>query len=324
MLQLVTSCFVAADLFVGAKPGDIAIFAGVVALIVIASVVSVSVGLIQQRRTKALVDTSGQLGPEPPADSRIRRHRAANGATPPEIAALGQPRHVHAPQSIGQELTNLVASLFGQPPAPPPSDKPTYLAFDNVLVAVLEGVYTVIPWDEITEFRHPLGFGISTGQKFAVGPDHKDYGVLYGKLQSTIDEVALPRAVAAIQAGKEVTFQPFRPLSNFDVIVAWLSNPLNPELLGPLTLTAESISYQGRSLAWRDIGSLELIHYQKGGLALYTALVVGRRGGLLSFWRFNLKSIPNETVLLGLLRRLVPKDVLVATDSPRKSSSIWR
>src|SRR5262249_34635234 len=144
MPHVVASCHLAADLFAGAKPADIAIFAGVVALLVIASVVCVSMGLIQQRRAQELIDISGEPRPQPPADAPIRRYRAAGGAIPPEVAALGEPKHVHSPLSLGQELSTLVGSLFGQPPAPPPSDKPTYLAFDDVLVAVFQGTYTVI------------------------------------------------------------------------------------------------------------------------------------------------------------------------------------
>jgi hypothetical protein len=323
MLAVISHFAFGSALLGAAKPLDFALSVGVVAIIFIAPLVALVGGLMQMRRTDALTEMSGEAGPEPGAETKVRRYQAAAGAVPPEVAALGEPNHVHSPLSLGQELTNLIGGLFGRPPAPPPSDKPTYLAFDDVLVAVFQGVYTVIPWDEITEWRHPLGFGISTGQKFMVGPDHKGYGILHDKLQRTIEDSVLPRAIAAIAAGEEITFRPFRPLAMWETAATWLSNPLNPDLLGPLRISAQSISYLGETLPWRDIGSLELIHYQRSGFALYTALLIGRRGGFLSLWRINLKSVPNDSVLLALLRRLAPKDVLVVADSPRGKTTGW-
>jgi len=323
MLQVITQYALAAGLLAAAKPADIALTAAIVAVIVISPVVVLVGGLMQRRRTQVLIDTSGQFEPALPVEGPVRRYHAPAGAVPPEVAALGEPTHVHAPQSIGQELNNLVGSLFGKPPAPPRSDKPTYLAFDDVLVAVHNSVYTVIPWDEIAEWRHPLGFGISSGERFIVGPDHTDYGILHDKLQRAIQEHVLPRALAAIEAGGELTFRPFRPLSTWDLGAAWISNPLNPDLLGPLTISARSISYLGQTLAWRDVGSLQLVQYERSGFTLYTALLIGRRGGFLSLWRINLNSVPNDSVLLVLLRRLVPKDVLVAVDSPRGKAAKW-
>jgi hypothetical protein len=311
MLLSITQFAFAMSLLAAAKPADIVIVSVVVAIIVITPLTVVTFALMQNQKTQTLHDSWGKEAVELPPGSRVRRYRPAEGVVPPEVAALGQPTQVHEHETLGRALSNAIGGWFGQVPAPPPSDKPTYLAYDQALVAVYQGVYTVIPWDEITEFRHPLGFGISTGQKFPVCAEWKDYGALYDKVNVVIDELVLPRVLETIASGGEAVFRPFYPMKEWETWAAWLGNPLDPDLLGPLIITRQAITYQGKTLPWNELGSLEQIHYRRNGMHLYTALKIGQRGGLLSLWRMNLNSVPNASVLLALFQRLAPRDVLV-------------
>src|SRR5258707_4372709 len=99
MLQVITQYALAAGLLAAAKPADIALTAAIVAVIVISPVVVLVGGLMQRRRTQVLIDTSGQFEPALPVEGPVRRYHAPAGAVPPEVAALGEPTHVHAPQS---------------------------------------------------------------------------------------------------------------------------------------------------------------------------------------------------------------------------------
>src|SRR5262245_10587276 len=93
----------------------------------------------------------------PPAvgagQSRIQRHTAnPDYGVPVAVAGLGEADHVHRYQSFAEQCH--LGWLFGSGAGKHPS----YLSYDSALVVVTSDSYTVIPWDEITEFIHTVGF----------------------------------------------------------------------------------------------------------------------------------------------------------------------
>src|ERR1044071_8736787 len=102
---------------------------------------------------------AGQAGP-------VCRYPAnPDYGVPAAVAVLGEAEHLHRYQSFAEQCH--LGWLFGSSAGKHPS----YISYASALVAVTPESYTVIPWEEITEFLHTVGFRASSGEKFVIGPD---------------------------------------------------------------------------------------------------------------------------------------------------------
>jgi len=157
-----------------------------------------------------------------------------DGSVPAGIAALGQPDFVHRFQSFAEQCH--LGWLFGASA----HQHPTYISYERALAVVTPQAFTVIPWEEITEFLHPVGFKASNGQKYVLTNDFTDYFPIYTRLQNEILTNVLPQALMAVEEGKEWIFEPFAPPSMGDSLAAALGQP---QLAGQLGVSTAGIRY---------------------------------------------------------------------------------
>jgi hypothetical protein len=283
-------------LFEGEKPSTVLMVLGIVAFMVGMCVFVIVLGLTQEARTRRLIRSSSEPPDAPDPDGPVRRYRGANGAPPPEVEALGEPEHVHSP---GQ-LCSLAC-------------RPTYTSYADALVMTLEGQYTVIPWDAITEYLHGWGFGVSTGQRFHLDSGYTDFCYLHGRIRDEIMGRVLPEALDRIRAGGDVVFRPFEPReSNWNALLEWFT----PAFIAPFSVSAKTISYNGRTLFWPDVTGIKLTHYQQYGVTVHTELTIQERGAELFNWcRIRLNMVPNDAVFLEVIRRFCPPHLLASAGS---------
>jgi|GEM_PF-3668390 hypothetical protein len=233
----------------------------------------------------------------------IRRYPATGEAyLPSEVAALGDPQYVHRYQSLAEQCH--LGWLCGSS-----ADKyPTYFSYRDAIVVVTPDSFTVIPWEEVTEFLHPVGFKASNGQKFVLTNDFTNYGELFVRFESEILLNMLPKAMAAIETGKEWIFEPFTELTFGDRFTALLNRP---QLMAPLGISKQGLRYKDLNLAWSDVGSIQIIRHLHNGALCSTSLSIRKNWGLFPAMQFDFHSVPNSFLLTALLPYVCPQHLLV-------------
>jgi hypothetical protein len=237
----------------------------------------------------------------------IRRYPAGgDGYLPAEVSALGDPVFLHRYQSLAEQCH--LAWLYGSP-----GDKyPTYISYATALVVVTPDAFTVIPWEEITEFLHTVGFKASNGQKFVIGPDFTEYGPLFDRLEGEVLASQLPRALAALAHGQDWVFEPFTTATPGSRVLAMFGQS---QLSAPLTISKAGLRYQDERLAWCDIGSIQVTRHLRHGTLCKTTLSVRKSYHLLAAMEFDFSSLPNSFLLTELLPHVCPPHLLVPTES---------
>ena len=237
----------------------------------------------------------------------VRRYPATGGGyLPAAVAALGEPEYLHRYESFAEQCH--LGGLFGSAA----DNHPTYISYDTALVVVTPDAYTVIPWEEITEFLHTVGFKVSSGQKFVIGPDFTNYGPLYERLQNEVLASQLPRALAAVEAGQEWLFEPFTPPTSG----SWALSALGqPQLSAPLAIGKQGIRYKKTALAWSDVGSIHVTRHLMNGAHCRTTLSVRKNWGLFSALEFDFQTVANSFLLTELLPHVCPAHLLVPAGS---------
>jgi hypothetical protein len=227
-----------------------------------------------------------------------------DGSAPPEVASLGEAEYLHRYQSFAEQCH--LGWLFGSS-----ADKhPTYISYPSALVVVTPQEFTVIPWEEITEFLHPTGFRASNGEKFTLTNDFTNYYEIYTRLQEVILANVLPKALMAIEEGKEWVFEPFETLSRGESFAA---NLLGQSMLeGSLALSTTGIRYKDQQLAWDDVASIYVTNHLYNGALCRTTLSVRKNYGMFSSMEFDFKSVPNSFLLTEMLPYVCPQRLLVA------------
>jgi hypothetical protein len=237
----------------------------------------------------------------------IRRYPTSpDGIAPSEIAVLGEAEYLHRYESFAEQCH--LGWLFGSS-----ADKyPTYISYSSAIVVVTPEAFTVIPWEEVTEFLHPTGFRASSGDKYTLTNDFTNYGPLYERMQGEVMANVLPKALMAIEDGKEWVFEPFETLSRGD---AFAANLLGQSLLeGALALSTSGIRYKDQTLAWDDVASIYVTNHLYNGALCSTTLSVRKNYGLFPSLTFDFKSVPNSFLLTELLPYVCPQRLLVAKD----------
>lgn len=241
--------------------------------------------------------TAGQNGP-------ICRYSAnPDYRLPSGVAALGEAEHVHRYQSFAEQCH--LGWLFGGGAGKHPS----YVSYASALVVVTPEDYTVIPWQEITEFIHTVGFRASSGEKYFVGPDFTDYFPLYTRLQQEILASQLPKALYEIEDGNEWRFEPFNPPPLGSALLAALGQP---QLAATLAISVAGIRYGEQMLPWDDLASIYVTRHTRHGALCSTTLSVRKKYNLFAALTFDFKTVPNSFLLTELLPYVCPQRLLVA------------
>ncbi len=249
-------------------------------------------------------------------------YHAAPGTIPPEIEALGKPDHVHPPTWIytaGKRNSVLVAigglvllgiglllvmtlPLAGNGilmsivaliimagigltalPFAPFDYVQTYLVYPDALVIVEKDTFAVIRWDVLKELNAGRVLVTADRQLFGLFTLNGivDEGRLYDRVQAELTHRLLPPALAALEAGETLPF-------------------------GPFTVSRMAIGHEGTTLSWEQIGRIRIVSFQ--GLRQLALQEKGRMLGDL--WRGNLAAAPNDWLLLELVRRVCPPQLL--------------
>jgi hypothetical protein len=233
----------------------------------------------------------------------IRRYPTSpDGGAPAEVVALGEAEYLHRYESIAEQCH--LGWLFGSS-----GDKyPTYISYQSALVVVTPEAFTVIPWEEITEFLHPVGFRASNGERFTLTNDFTNYGPLYERLQGEVLANVLPRALMAIEEGKEWVFEPFSEPTVGSSLAAALGRP---ELCGSLAISTTGIRYKDQKLAWDEVASIYVTNHLYNGALCSTTLSVRKNYGLFATMNFDFHTVPNSFLLTELLPYVCPQRLLV-------------
>jgi hypothetical protein len=251
----------------------------------------------------------------------VRRYRGAPNAVPPEVLALGRAERLHRPwpvvaflhkhrratvaAALALGLTMLLLplllgalprrdntslfllSLLGLAVAGlslvPLGPLRSFAVYRDVLVVVEGDDFTVLPWDAVASVTFGDNFTTADGRKFSL----HDFTPVEGAraLAQTIQERVLDRlaseALELIEKGGSAVF-------------------------GPFTVNATSLGYKGKTLLWEQVSHLSIQAPHRRGLN------VGADGALLT-WSCSFEGVPNDFVLLEVIRKVCPKRLLVPT-----------
>jgi hypothetical protein len=252
-------------------------------------------------------------------------YQAAAGATPPEIAALGRPQHVHRPTwiyRVGREnpvaalliglgllgasvLSMLVLPLSGNVvltsavtlaalaglgfvilAVRPFQFNETYAAYPGALVIHRGGAYTMLRWDVIRELNAPRSLVVADGQRFGLAGVNDVEDL--GGLYNRVKEELTRRLLPPALATLE---------SGGTVT------------FGEFALSRRAIGHGGSFVSWEQVGqvTIQARHY----LAERFLIIAGRGQILGNLLRGNLNAIPNDWLFLDLVRRVCPPRLLV-------------
>ena len=246
----------------------------------------------------------------------LRTYAARKNGVPPEILGLGEAESIHRPSlesltgtndprvlavvgvvmsvGCGIALAALRPSgilfpilglgvLAGLAVAAAPwllkmAKKPTFLVYPDALVVVREDEFTVVPWDAVTQLNPGRNLVTSDGQTIHLDGQAADLQRLYDSAHNAVMSRLMPKAMAAIQAGESLTF-------------------------GPVTVSAMEIGYKNNSTPWIQVTGLTIVGPNPRQLQI-------RVHGRLLSWCPDLNSIPNDIVLLEVIRQVCPRHLL--------------
>jgi hypothetical protein len=249
---------------------------------------------------------------------------------PAELAALGPPVRVHGPGILASMsgvarlvtfalgLVLLVAPLgliavVGPDQLPPSAERVllisgivagliclgvaiwprspyTYQVHEDALVVSDRKTIRIIPWDQIQALipELPLLKDLTLvtydGQQLLIKTSVRDYCQLKYMVFSRVRAHLLPQMLASARAGRMVEF-------------------------GPLAVSGDALRYKGQTVPWEEVTSLVIVTGSGN-----RHLRVNCRG-ILSFWPFcllNLNLVPNDLLLLELLKQIAPSRLLVS------------
>jgi len=299
---------VASFLLLAAEKNGTLVLVGLIVAVIFGSMFLCYFALIApSQRAREIKQQSAEFDFKYDGSGPIRRYAGAGGDyLPTEVSMLGEPRYMHQYESFAQQCH--LGWLFGCG-----ADKhPTYISYDTALVVVTPEAFTVIPWSEITEFLHPVGFKVSGGQKFLLTNDFTNYYPLYLKFQNEILASQLPRALAAIEKGGEWLFEPFTEPTAGAGFLAALGQP---QLSAAVAIGSQGIRYGKTALAWSEVGSVHVTRHLQNGALCRTTLSVRKNWGLFSAMEFDFSTLPNSFLLLELLPYVCPAHLLVPAGS---------
>jgi hypothetical protein len=252
----------------------------------------------------------------------VRRYRGAPDAVPPEVLALGRAERLHRPwpvvafvhkhrkatvaAALALGLTMLLLPLLlGAAGALPRRDNtPLFLlsllglavaglslvplgalrsfaVYRDVLVVVEGDDFTVVPWGAVASVTTGEDFATTDGRKFSLHDFTPVEGAraLAQTIQERVRDRLVSEALETIERGGSAVF-------------------------GPFTVNATAIGYKGKTLLWEQVSHLSIQAPHRRGLN------VGADGALLT-WSCSFEGVPNDFVLLEVIRKVCPKRLLV-------------
>jgi uncharacterized protein DUF6585 len=169
-----------------------------------------------------------------------------------------------------------------------------YHVYEDALVVCDRKTMRIVPWDQIQALlpEIPLFRDLTVvtrdGQQLPI-KSVRGYHQLGDTLFLRLLDHLLPLMVRRANAGRMVEF-------------------------GPLGVSIDALRYKGKTVSWDDVTRLVIV-IGSG----FRHLTVYRRG-LLSFWPYiqlNLNLVPNDLMLVELLKRIAPPALLVRRDEAR-------
>ncbi|MCI0458054.1 MAG: hypothetical protein L0Z62_13905 [Gemmataceae bacterium] len=258
----------------------------------------------------------------PPPPSAIRRYRGTPDAVPAEVAALGHAEQMHPPLGlltlprenpravilVGAAVVLMtLAILAAARPGPfgrvlcvvgtlagiaaiasPWFDLGrlrTYLVFRDALVVVQGDDFTVIPWDAFAELNPSRDLVTTDRRQYRLPWYVRDADRLHRAVLNRVTQHLLPGVLGTLREGGEVVF-------------------------GPLKVGVVGVVYQGRMLPWLDVAQLAITTNVKGRY-----LHIHERGALFTWCKVHLERIPNDFLLLEVLKRVCPAHLLIPVTS---------
>ena len=249
---------------------------------------------------------------------------------PPELAALGPPLQVYEPGVIASMsgITRLAMFVLGllllfapaaitgavgdhqiQPSARTvliiagvvagficmtiaiaPGSPHTYRIYHDILVVSDRKTLRIVPWDQIQAhvpaipFFKDLTVVTYDGQKVPIKNSVRGYHQLRDTVFIKVRDHLLPWMVNKANSGRMVEF-------------------------GPLGVSSYALSYKGRTVPWHEVTKLVIL-YGSG----YRHLSIYRTGIFTFIWPWcflNLNMLPNDLMLLELLKLIAPSRLLV-------------
>jgi uncharacterized protein DUF6585 len=212
----------------------------------------------------------------------VRPAAVVRAAGPDQI-----PPSVVGPLVIGGFLAGLLCLALALP-----CTAYTYQVHQDALVVSDRKTMRIIPWDQIQAlipqmllFRD-LTVVTRDGQKVPI-KSVRNYQGLVGTVFVRVRDHLLPLMIRKANTGRMVEF-------------------------GPLGVSIDALAYKGRTIPWDEVTQLVIMT----GSGLRHLMVY--RQGLLSFWPYiqlNLNLVPNDLLLLELLKRIAPPRLLVQKET---------
>lgn len=200
---------------------------------------------------------------------------------PSKLDALGEPDSVHR---AGAWNKNSILSGAGTPPS-------DHVVFPDALVTLDGEQCGVFPWGVLdaslgSPFDMRWRLRTVDGVEFLVTLAVQDGDHLYETICSKLVEVNFPRLLPKLEQGEALPFGP------------------------NIAISRDGFVKGGRTLPWSDVSGLQITATQVGRFFRVTA-----RGSFLPWANPTLDDMPNEPVILELVKRICPPHLLQS--SPR-------
>jgi hypothetical protein len=162
-------------------------------------------------------------------------------------------------------------------------------------LAVVEGdAFEFMRWRDVKELGNTwvrlslfLTLTDTEGRRIVIDNGLTDSGTLSLALHQRVNDVLLPKALKRIEAGKWVSFGPFK-------------------------VSKAGMKYKDRSTSWDDVKSMEI--HTRG---LDRRLTIHCYGRLMRWCWYNLTNVPNDGTFLDVLSRTAPERLLIPSKRPR-------
>jgi hypothetical protein len=207
------------------------------------------------------------------------------------VAVIDAVGHDQLPQSARKVLVigGIVGSLMSLVIAVLPRSPYSYQVHHDALVVSNRKTMRIVPWNQIqalipaVPFFKDLTVVTRDGQKLPIKAGTRDYLQLFNLVFVRVRDHLLPLMVKKAHAGGMVEF-------------------------GPLGVSSYALRYKGATTPWQEVTQLVIVR----GSGVRKLMVYHRSGlGLWPFIQLNLNKVPNDLLLIELLRQIAPPTLLV-------------
>src|SRR5262245_28191271 len=268
----------------------------------------------------------------PPARPTIAVPLGTLDDPPPQLAALGRSLSVHAPgfvaaMSGSSRLVTLVLGLVlffapafvidavGHDHLPPSARK--VLVYGGLLAGLMCLVIAVVPRSPHTYRVHRDALVVSDRKIMHIVP--------WDQIQALIPEMPFFKDLTVVtRDGQELPITSVRGYHQLkDTVFVRVRDHLLPLMIkranagrmvefGPLGVSSDALRYKSQTTSWDDVTRLLILT----GSGINQLMVYRRSGlGLWAFCRLNLDRVPNNLLLIELLKQIAPPRLLVPAEA---------